>query len=157
MRSLTRALRIAICVIFLIACGYQNRTVGHLQKIMESLAVPPDAILLDSILGTDSRAREQRCWSNHLISAYASDNMSADEVLNWFRRTLPANAWTPVLKETDGLGLSSPDQVSLEIYFGSLMVFPRISVKDEERKHKTVFIVSLVQFIDPSATTAACT
>lgn len=157
MKHWSRTIGIAVCVVLSIACVNQSRTVAHLQRTMESLAVPPDAILLDSILGTDSRAHEQRCWSNHLINAYAIDTMSADEVLTWFRRTLPGNAWTPGPNETDGLRLSSPDQVRLEVYFGSLMVFPKISVKDEELKHKTVFFVSLVQFIDPSATMAACT
>lgn len=145
--------------LILVGCSLQDLNIRLIRQKVNTIPIPPDSVLLDSRQGTESQHPDSRCWVSYNKRVYASDTLSFEEVLRWYKDKIDSREWNgPVWYSDRLLAFGSSEKVELSVSDEyRFVVFPNINTREEELRHKTLFLVELSRRADTAMTAEACT
>lgn len=146
-------------MLVLVACAPNDQTGRLLGQMADTIPTPPDTVLLGVRQGTQGRHPDSRCWVTYIERVYASDTLSFEEVLGWYKGKIDTREWNEPAWYSDRLlAFASSEKFELSVsdkYWG--VVFPNVNTREEEKRHKALFLIELSRRADTTMTTEACT
>lgn len=150
------------CIAMISACMFTfnsraNERLKQLESLLDTIPVVTDSKLIkhdERIV----RSHVPKCGRVQIWQLFGTNAMTFQEVLDYYEAHVDQNTWQ--IERVDENGASFTESKNINLGISQNLNWPSSFMQDvqsEQTKFKTLFLISLGGFIDPSMSVEQCT